>query len=70
MHYLGLPQWGIFLLQGIFLFIGLSSAAVVLTRTGRSPYWAFLMIVPYVQIAALWYLAFSTWQPALKKKKH
>ena len=69
MHYLGLPQWGVFLLEGIFLFIGLSSGAVVLTRTGRSPYWVFLMLVPCVQIAAVWYLAFSGWKPALKKTK-
>ena len=69
MHSLGLPQWGNYLLQGLFLFAGLCSGAVVLTRTGRSPYWVFLMLVPYVQIIAIWYLAFSPWKPALKKKK-
>lgn len=67
MHYLGLPQWGEYLLQGILIFIMLSSAAVVLTRTGRNPYFAFLMIIPFVQIAAVWYLAFSTWSEPLKK---
>ncbi len=67
MHYLDLPQWGEYLLEGIFLFIGLSSAAVVLTRTGRSPYFAFLLIIPYIQIVAVWYLAFSAWSAPLKK---
>jgi hypothetical protein len=67
MHYLDLPQWGSYLLEGILLFIGLSSTAVVLTRTGRSPYWAFLMLIPFVQIAAIWYLAFSVWSGPLKK---
>lgn len=66
MHYLGLPQWGEYLLQGIFIFIMLACSAVVLTRTGRSPWFAFLMIVPYVQIAAVWMLAFTLWP---KKKK-
>lgn len=61
MHYLGLPQWGEYLLQGILTFIMLASAAVVLGRAGRSPYFALLMIVPYVQIAALWVFAFSLW---------
>lgn len=61
MNYLGLPQWGIYLLEGIFIFIGLASTAVVLTRAGRNPYWAFLMLVPFVQIFAVWYLAFAAW---------
>jgi hypothetical protein len=69
MQYLGLPEWAQYLLQGILLFVGLSSGAVVLSRAGRSPYFTFLLIVPCVQIAALWYLAFSHWPPALKKVK-
>lgn len=66
-HYLGLPQWGEYLLEGILIFVGIASAAVVLTRTGRNPYFAFLLMVPFVQIAAVWYLAFSTWPEPLKK---
>ena len=67
MQYLGLPQWGDYLLQGILTFVMLASAAVVLSRAGRSPYLAFLMVVPYVQIAAVWLFAFSLW-PAPQKK--
>ena len=67
MHYLGLPQWGEYLLKGIIIFIELSGAAVVLSRTGRNPYFAFLLMVPFVQIAAVWYLAFSVWPAPLKK---
>jgi hypothetical protein len=66
LNYLGLPQWGQYLLIGILLFILISSSAVVLTRAGRNPYFAFLIIVPvYGQVAAIWYLAFSAW-PAFK----
>lgn len=61
MSYLGLPLWGDYLLKGILIFIGLSSAAVILTRTGRSPYLAFLLVLPYVQVIGVWLLAFSDW---------
>ena len=61
MHYLGLPVWGQFLLEGILLFVEISAASVVLTRANRNPYFAFLIIIPYVQIVAIWYLAFSKW---------
>lgn len=62
MGFLGLPQWGQYLLIGILLFILISSSAVTLTRTGRNPYFAFLIILPsYAQVAVLWYLAFSKW---------
>ena len=67
MHYLGLPQWGEYLLEGILIFIGIASAAVVLTRMGRSPYFAFLLLIPYVPIVAVWYLAFTPWRPYSKK---
>lgn len=61
MKYLGLPQWGEYLLQGIFIFALLACAAVALSRAGRSPWLAFLLAVPYVQIVALWAFAFSRW---------
>jgi len=62
-----LPEWALYLLIGVSLFIGISSIAVVLTRMGRSPYWAFLVLVPVVPIVAAWYLAFSVWPKPLKK---
>ena len=68
MHYLGLPLWAEYLLEGILIFVGLASAAVVLTRAGRNPYLAFVLMVPYVQVAAIWYLAFSPWPATLKRK--
>ncbi len=56
-----LPEWARYLVQGIITFIFLAASAVVLSRAGRSPYWALLMVVPYVQIVALWVFAFTVW---------
>jgi len=67
MQYLGLPQWGDYLLKGILIFIMLSASAVVLSRAGRNPYLAFLVIFPYMQIAAIWLFAYSLWDKARKK---
>lgn len=66
MTYLDLPLWGRYLLQGILVFISIACAAVTLSRAGRSPYYALLIVIPYVQIAALWVFAFTPW---IKRKK-
>ena len=62
-----LPEWGNYLAQGIFLFTILAFAAVILARAGRSPYFAFFIIIPYVQIAAVWAFAFCLWPRTDKK---
>jgi hypothetical protein len=67
MQYLGLPLWGEYLLEGILIFIGIASAAVVLTRMGRHPFFALLLLVPYMPVIAIWYLAFCDWPQPLKK---
>lgn len=60
--FLDLPEWGRYLLQGIFLFCQLATGAVVVGRAGKSPYWALLIVIPYVQIAAIWGFAYSKWK--------
>lgn len=62
-----LPLWGQYLLQGLIIFSAIAAAAVVLSRAGRSPYYALLIIIPYVQIIALWIFAFTLWP---KRKKN
>ena len=62
-----LPDWERYLIFGILVFITISSCAVVLTRMGRSPYWAFVMLFPYLPIIPIWYLAFSAWPKRSKK---
>lgn len=64
---LDLPQWANYLIEGLLLFAGLSTAAVVLTRTGRSPYWVFLLLVPLINVIAIWYVAFAPWKKPLSK---
>lgn len=59
---LGFPQWLAYLIEGIFAFIALASGAVVLTRAGRSPYLTFLLLIPIVQIAAIWAFALTNWK--------
>jgi hypothetical protein len=66
MNYLGLPLWGQYLLQGILVFISVACAAVALSRAGRSPYYALLIVIPYAQIIALWVFAFTPWN--IRKK--
>lgn len=57
-----LPLWAQYLLQGLVIFAEIAAAAVVLSRAGRSPYYALLLVAPYyVPIAALWAFAFTPW---------
>jgi hypothetical protein len=38
-------------------------AAMVLRRTGHSPWWALLCFVPIAALLGLWVLAFTSWTP-------
>jgi len=38
----------------------------IFSKTGRSGWWALLMLVPLVNVVALYYLAYSDW-PVLKE---
>jgi hypothetical protein len=33
----------------------------LLRRTGHSPFWCFLAIVPVINVIAWWYFAFKSW---------
>ena len=49
------------------LIMSLIGAFIVLTggmmagRAGRAPFWSLLLLIPYVQIVALWAFAFMPW---------
>lgn len=49
------------LIQGLCLFAQLAFAAMILSKAGRSPYFAVLAIIPYVFIVAIWVFAFTRW---------
>ncbi|EJL28503.1 hypothetical protein PMI01_03515 [Caulobacter sp. AP07] len=36
-------------------------AARILRRAGFSPWWSFLVLVPYLNVVALWVFAFVRW---------
>ncbi|HZQ39325.1 MAG TPA: hypothetical protein VFA87_00980 [Rhizomicrobium sp.] len=38
-------------------------AAMVLKRTGHSPWWALLCFIPIAAMLGLWVLAFTSWTP-------
>ncbi|HXR94286.1 MAG TPA: hypothetical protein VN718_00300 [Rhizomicrobium sp.] len=39
-------------------------AAMVLKRTGHSPWWALLCFIPIAALLGLWVLAFTAWTPS------
>lgn len=55
--------WQQYLLLGITVAVQLTAAAIVLGRTGRTPYWALLTVMPffYLLTIGLWALAFCRW---------
>jgi hypothetical protein len=61
MNWNDVPQWAQYLTQGLMLFALMSLSAVILTRAGRSPYWAVFTVVPYFVVVAIWIFAFSKW---------
>jgi hypothetical protein len=38
-------------------------AAIVLKRTGHSPWWALLCFIPVAALLGLWVMAFTSWTP-------
>ena len=42
--------------------------AFVLVRAGRSPLWSVLLLIPVVQLVALWVFAFVRW-PSVDKQR-
>lgn len=38
-------------------------AAMVLRRTGHSPWWALLCFIPVAALVGLWVMAFTSWTP-------
>ena len=64
----GVPDWIAHLIVGIFIFCLVSCSGIILTRTGRNPYYALLLLIPVVQVIAIWMFAYSMW-PGVKKNQ-
>ena len=67
MSLFGLPFWLEYLIAGVLVLALIASASVVLTKAGRHPAWCFLLLIPYVQVIAVWVFAFMVW-PGVPKK--
>ena len=67
MLFANLPEWGYFLIGGILIFVAISASGIIVTRAGRNPYWSLLLLLPFVQIIALWVFAFVDW-PVIDRK--
>lgn len=57
----GLPIWVEYFLVGLIVIYFIYCCGKILAKTGRSPLWSLCMLVPYVQIIALWLFAYKAW---------
>lgn len=58
---LSLPQWAEYTLAGIIIVYMMYLVGKILARSGHSPAWSLLLLIPFVQIIAIWYYAFKKW---------
>ncbi len=58
---LHLPPWLGSIVVGVQLTLKVGIGGWLLARTGRSPLWVFLLLVPYVDLVALWLFAYAGW---------
>lgn len=56
-------EWQAYLLMGIIMAVQLIAASIIVGRTGRTPYWSLLTLVPlfYVLVAGIWGFAYCRW---------
>lgn len=59
--FVSIPQWVQYLVQGLMIFALLAFTTIILSRTGRSPYFAIFVIVPFLPVIGAWLLAFCKW---------
>jgi hypothetical protein len=64
-----LPHWLGYLLLGVLVVGLIGCGGFVLARLGISPLWALLLVVPVLQLAAYWWLAFKAW-PRERRSDH
>lgn len=56
-----LPLWAEYLLKGLTILCMMAFPAVAVGRAGRSPYFALLLMIPLVNVAAVWAFAYARW---------
>lgn len=58
---LGLEPWLGYSIIAVLLTYVLSAGGWVLARAGRNPLWVLALLVPWVNIAAIWLFAYARW---------
>jgi len=58
---MSLPPWLGYLILGLEILVFVSCAGFVLARLGHKPFWALLLLVPVLQVALWWGLAYTIW---------
>ncbi len=56
-----LPRWGLLSLYGVALTYTIAAGGFVLARAGLKPLWILLLLIPTVNVAALWVWAYRSW---------
>ena len=56
-----MPTWAAYLLIGFLAMTLVSCAGFVLARLGIKPLWALLLLVPVLQVALWWVVAYRAW---------
>jgi len=57
----GLPPWIGMLIISLILVYAIALGGWVLAKAGRSPVWVLLLLVPYVNVIAVWAFAYARW---------
>jgi hypothetical protein len=58
---LGLEPWLGYLIIAVILTYTLAAGGWVLAKAGRSPLWILLLLVPYLNVVAIWAFAYTRW---------
>lgn len=65
--YYGLSSFNFLLILSLVMTYTVVAGGWVLAKAGRSPIWILLLLVPYVNIIALWAFAYASWPFADRK---
>ncbi len=57
----GLEPWLANLIVGLLIVARMALGAVVLIRAGLSPLWVLLLLVPFIEVIAIWVFAYTRW---------
>ncbi len=58
---LQLPDWAALTIMGVYLAAKIGLAGFLLARTGRSPLWSLVILIPFGEVVGVWALAYAPW---------